>query len=113
MKSLLALLVLITSAVATAQSGREEIEIVFDRNKGKLYAEYVQALRQHPGLAGKVELDIDIARTGAVTDCRVRSRTLPDADLPKRLCERIREIKFPPRAEPTTVPKTIDFFPAA
>ncbi len=113
MKALLALLISITSIAATAQGGREEIEIIFDRHKGKLYAEYVQALRQHPGLAGKVEVDIDIARTGAVTACRVRSRTMPNADLPKKLCDRIREFKFTPRAEPITVPKTLDFFPKA
>jgi hypothetical protein len=113
MKSLLALLLLITTGAATAQSGREDIEITFDRHKGKLYAEYVKALRQHPGLSGKVELDFDISRTGAVTACRVRSRTLPNADLPKKLCDRIMEFKFAPRAEPITVPKTLDFFPAA
>ena len=113
MKILLALLLTITGGLATAADSREDIEIVFDRNKGALYAEYSRALRNNPGLKGRVDVEIDIAKTGDVTACRVKSSTMGNTDLPKKLCDRISLIKFKPRASPTTITKPLDFFPAA
>ena len=86
--------------------------MVFDRNKGGLYALYARAQRDNPGLAGKVVFDIDIGKTGDVTACRVKSSTMGNTDLPKQLCDRISLIKFKPQAAPTTITKPVDFFPA-
>lgn len=113
MKVWLTLLVTILGTVASAADSREDIELVFDRHKGGLYAEYSKALKSHPKLAGKIVFDIDIARSGAVTGCRVKSSTLGNQDLERRLCDRIGLMKFKPRTEAITVPKIVSFFPAA
>ena len=113
MKMLLALALSIMAGLATASGSREDIEIAFDRNKGQLYAEYGRALREHPGLHGKIVLRVDIARTGAVTGCRVQSSEMGDSDLPQKLCARILTWKFEPRSSPITITKPIDFFPGA
>ncbi|MES1263051.1 MAG: hypothetical protein ABUL69_01765, partial [Peristeroidobacter soli] len=43
-----------TGTSGKASRAREEVEIVFDRNKGALYALYGRALREKPELAGKL-----------------------------------------------------------
>jgi periplasmic protein TonB len=93
---------------------REEVEIIFDRNKGALYALYGRALRDQPELAGKLVLEFTIAPTGEITMCRVVSSELNDAELEKKIVARVRLIRFKPAdVEPLTVSKPIDFFPAA
>lgn len=112
MKVLMTLLMIIFGGVAAAADSRESIEIAFDRNKGKLYAEYTRAWRENPRIEGKIVFQIDIGKTGDVTGCRVQSSELGDAGLERRLCERISAIKFGPRAAPITITKPVDFFPA-
>ena len=93
---------------------REEVEIVFDRNKGALYALYGRALRDQPELAGKLVLEFTIAPSGEITMCRVVSSELNDPELEKKIVARVRLIRFKPaEVEPLTVSKPIDFFPAA
>ena len=93
---------------------REEVEIVFDRNKGALYALYGRALRDQPELAGKLVLEFTIAPSGEITMCRVVSSELNDPELEKKIVARVRLIRFKPAdVEPLTVSKPIDFFPAA
>jgi len=96
-----------------SSTARNEIEQVFDRNKGALYALYGRALRDDPKLQGKlvVELDIDVA--GKVTACRVKSSELNNPELERKMCARISLFQFGPRDAPVTVAKPIDFFPAA
>jgi len=93
---------------------REEVEIVFDRNKGALYALYGRALRDQPELQGKLVLEFTIAPSGEITMCRVVSSELKDPELEKKIVARVRLIRFKPAdVEPLTVSKPIDFFPAA
>ncbi len=93
---------------------REEVEIVFDRNKGALYALYGRALRDQPELQGKLVLEFTIAPSGEITMCRVVSSELNDPELEKKIVARVRLIRFKPAdVEPLTVSKPIDFFPAA
>jgi periplasmic protein TonB len=93
---------------------REEVEIVFDRNKGALYALYGRALRDQPELQGKLVLEFTIAPTGEITMCRVVSSELNDPELEKKIVARVRLIRFKAAdVEPLTVSKPIDFFPAA
>jgi protein TonB len=93
---------------------REEVEIVFDRNKGALYALYGRALRDAPELQGKLVLEFTISPSGEITMCRVVSSELNNPELEKKIVARVRLIKFPPgEVEPLTVSKPIDFFPAA
>jgi TonB family protein len=93
---------------------REEVEIVFDRNKGALYALYGRALRDQPELQGKLVLEFTIAPSGEITACRVVSSELNDPELEKKIVARVRLIRFKAAdVEPLTVSKPIDFFPAA
>jgi TonB family protein len=93
---------------------REEVEIVFDRNKGALYALYGRALREKPELAGKLVLEFTIAPSGEITNVRVVSSELNDPELEKKIVARVRQIRFKAAdVEPLTVSKPIDFFPAA
>ena len=92
---------------------REEIEMVFDRNKSAIYAIYNRALRDTPDLQGKVVLQLTIAPWGEVTDCRLLSSELKDTELERKLIARIRLFKFEEKdVEALTATKTIDFFPA-
>ena len=103
-----------TGTSGKASRAREEVEIVFDRNKGALYALYGRALRDQPELAGKLVLEFTIAPTGEITMCRVVSSELNDPELEKKIVARVRLIRFKPGdVEPLTVSKPIDFFPAA
>lgn len=103
-----------TGSSGKASRAREEVEIVFDRNKGALYALYGRALRDQPELAGKLVLEFTIAPTGEITMCRVVSSELNDVELEKKIVARVRLIRFKAGdVEPLTVSKPIDFFPAA
>jgi TonB family protein len=103
-----------TGSSGKASRAREEVEIVFDRNKGALYALYGRALRDQPELQGKLVLEFTIAPSGEITMCRVVSSELKDPELEKKIVARVRLIRFKPAdVEPLTVSKPIDFFPAA
>jgi TonB family protein len=103
-----------TGSSGKPSRAREEVEIVFDRNKGALYALYGRALRDQPELAGKVVLEFTIMPSGEVQNVKVVSSELKDEELLKKIVARVRLIHFAPAdVEPLTVSKPIDFFPAA
>jgi len=92
---------------------REEVELVFDRNKSAIYALYSRALRDNPSLQGKVVLEVTISPSGDVTACRVVSSELNDPELERKLVARVKMFKFPARDVATmTTTKPIEFFPA-
>ncbi len=92
---------------------REEIELVFDRNKGRIYSLYARALRDNAELQGKLVLEFTIAPTGEVTMCRVVSSELKDPDLERKIIALVRLFRFDPKDVDTiTTTKPIDFFPA-
>jgi TonB family protein len=92
---------------------REEIERVFDRNKGAIYALYNRALRRDPTLQGKLVLRLTIAPDGRVTHCEVVSSELGDRELERKLVARVLLFKFDPKdVDTVTTTKPIDFFPA-
>jgi TonB family protein len=92
---------------------REEVELVFDRNKSAIYAIYSRALRDNPALQGKVVLEVTIAPSGEVTDCRIVSSELGDPELERKLVARVRMFRFEARdVAPMTTTKPIEFFPA-
>ena len=96
-----------------ASRTREEIELVFDRNKSAIYALYSRALRDNPALQGKVVLEVTIAPSGEVTACRVVSSELGDAELERKLVARVKMFRFESKdVAPMTTTKPIDFFPA-
>jgi hypothetical protein len=58
-----------TGTSGRAARSREEIELVFDKNKGAIFALYNRALRRDPSLEGKLVLRLTIAPNGTVTMC--------------------------------------------
>lgn len=96
-----------------ASRSREEIEMVFDRNKSAIYSLYSRALREQPALQGKVVVQLTIAPSGEVTDCRIISTELQDSELERKLIARIRMFRFEDKdVEAMTTTKPIEFFPA-
>ena len=93
---------------------REEIERVFDANKGRIYTLYNRALRENPALQGKVVLRLTIAADGRVTFCEIVSSELNDPELERGLVQRVLQFQFEARddVEAITTTKPIDFFPA-
>jgi periplasmic protein TonB len=92
-------------------SDREAVEITFDRNKGQIYALYLRALRDQPGLQGKIDLEISTNGAGDTSSCRVIRSELNAPNLEKQICERVMGFRFGPLA-PRKFSKPIDFFPA-
>ncbi len=89
-----------------------EIQLVFDRYKGKLYTLYNRALRRDATLRGKVVLDLTIAPSGKVSSCKVISSELHNPKLERRLVTRIRMFDFgAQQVAVTRVTYPIDFFP--
>jgi TonB family protein len=102
-----------TGTSGRASRSREEIELVFDKNKGAIFALYNRALRKDPTLEGKVVLRLTIAPNGQITLCEIISSELDDPDLERKLVARIKLFRFEAKdVEPITTTKPIDFFPA-
>ena len=102
-----------TGTSGKASRSREEIELVFDRNKGAIFALYNRALRNDPTLEGKLVLRLTIAPNGQVTFCEIVSSELGDPELERKLVLRVKQFRFEARdVEPITTTKPIDFFPA-
>ena len=102
-----------TGTSGKAARSREEIELVFDRNKGAIYGLYNRALRDRAELQGKLVLEFTIAPTGEITMCRVVSSELNDPDLEGKIVARVRLFHFDPKdVESITTTKPIDFFPS-
>ncbi|HET9329369.1 MAG TPA: AgmX/PglI C-terminal domain-containing protein [Steroidobacteraceae bacterium] len=96
-----------------AARSREEIELIFDRNKGRIYSLYARALRNNAELQGKLVLEFTIAPSGEVTMCRVVSSELKDPDLEQKIVAMVRLFHFDPKdVDSVTTTKPIDFFPA-
>jgi hypothetical protein len=61
MKAFFALFLIAASVfAAAADSDDPDVNAVFDRNKGSVYAVYSRALRDNPKLSGKIVFNIDI-----------------------------------------------------
>jgi TonB family protein len=96
-----------------ASRGSEEIALVFSKNKGAIDAMYARALRDNPGLQGKVVIEITIAPSGEITAARIVSSDLKDPEFESKLLARIRLFRFDAKnVAPLTATKPIDFFPA-
>jgi TonB family protein len=95
-----------------AARSQEEIELVFDRNKGAIYALYTRAMRERADLQGKMVLQLTISPAGEVTDCIMLSSELNDPDLEHKIIARVKLFRFEAKdVEVITARKTIEFFP--
>ena len=102
-----------TGSSGRASRSREEIELVFDKNKGAIFALYNRALRMDPTLEGKLVLRLTIDPSGQVSACEVISSELGDPELERKLVQRVLLFHFDARdVESITTTKPIDFFPA-
>jgi periplasmic protein TonB len=91
----------------------EDVRLVFERNKGAIYAIYNRALREDPSLQGKVVFALTIAPSGAVTDCRVVSSELKLQELEAKLLARIRGFDFGAKdVNQMAVNFPVDFLPS-
>jgi periplasmic protein TonB len=101
------------SGTGKASRSIEEIRLVFERNKGAIYAIYNRALREDPSLQGKVVLALTISPTGQVADLRVVSTELKDNELERKLLARIRQFDFGAKDVATlTINWPVDFLPS-
>ncbi len=100
-------------AERNASRSQEDIQIVFDKHKGAIFNIYNRALRQNPGLEGKVVFQLTIAPSGQVTAISVISSELGDQALESKLLARIKMINFGAKpVDSVTLTYPIDFLPA-
>lgn len=91
----------------------EDISVVFDQNKSKLYSIYNRERRKNPGLKGKIILAITIAPSGKVTKVKLVSSELNNKKLESRLMSRIKLFNFGAKpVDQVTVTYPIEFLPS-
>lgn len=101
------------SGSGKASRSIEEIKLVFERNKGAIYALYNRALRDDPSLQGKVVVELKIAPSGEVVDVRVLSSELKASELERKLLARIRQFDFGNKdVDVMVVSWPVDFLPS-
>jgi len=101
------------SGSGKASRSIEEIKLVFERNKGAIYAIYNRALREDPSLQGKVVLELKISPAGVVTDLRIVSSELKAHELESKLLARIRQFDFGAKdVDVMVVSWPVDFLPS-
>ena len=101
------------SGSGKASRSIEEIKLVFERNKGAIYALYNRALREDPALQGKVVVELKISPGGEVVGCRVVSTELKTPELEQKLLARIRQFDFGAKdVDVIVVSWPVDFLPS-
>lgn len=96
-----------------ASRSLEDIKLVFERNKGAIYAIYNRALRDDPSLQGKVVVKLTIAPAGHVVDVKVESSELHASELEQKLLARIRSFDFGAKdVDQMVVTWPVDFLPS-
>jgi TonB family protein len=101
------------SAAASGKRSADEIERVFQKNKGGIFNIYNRALRKNPSLVGKVVVQLTIAPNGEVTRVDILSSELGDKALERKLALKIKRFKFSPAdVAEITVTYPIDFLPS-
>ncbi len=96
-----------------AKRSEDEIERVFQKNKGGIFNIYNRALRKNPSLAGQVVVELTIAPGGQVTVVKILSSELGDEALERKLMLKIKKFKFSNSSvAEITVTYPIDFLPS-
>lgn len=97
----------------SASRSQEEIERVFQKNKGAIFNIYNRELRKDPSLQGKVVFDLTISPEGNVTKCVIKSSELNNKKLEARLLAKIKQFKFANKKVPViTATYPIVFLPS-
>lgn len=90
----------------------DEIQLVFDRNKGALYTIYLRELRVNPSAHGKVVVRLTIAPSGAVKACSVVSSDFASPEFEQKIVARVKLMDFGPKdVGDFTIDYPIVFFP--
>ncbi len=98
---------------SVAKRSADEIERVFQQNKGGIFNLYNRALRKIPSLAGQVVIELTISPGGQVTAVKVLSSELGDETLERKLVVKIKKFKFSKaNVAEITVTYPIDFLPS-
>jgi hypothetical protein len=101
-----------TVAIALPSRSREEIEKVFEQNRGVINALYNKALRRNPSLRGMLVLKMSIEPSGIVSNYEIVSSEFEDDQFLRKLMDWIQLFRFDAKkVAPVTVIKSIDFFP--
>lgn len=82
------------SAGGKSRRTTEDVQLIFDRNKGSIYSLYRRALRENPALEGTLVLRLEIQPDGSVSKCEVVSSQLNDPDLERKIVVKVRQINF-------------------
>jgi TonB family protein len=102
-----------SGSTASAKRSADEIERVFQQNKGGIFNLYNRALRKNPSLVGKVVIELTISPGGQVTGVKVLSSELGDETLERKLVIKIKKFKFSKaNVAEITVTYPIDFLPS-
>ena len=96
-----------------AKRTADEIERVFQKNKGSIFNLYNRALRKNPSLSGQVVVELTIAPNGQVIAVKILSSELGNEKLERKLELRIKKFKFAKaNVAEVTVTYPIDFLPS-
>lgn len=96
----------------TLRRTEEEIQLVFDRNKGALYTIYLRELRVNPDAHGKLVVRLTIAPSGAVKACTVLASEFANEEFAKKVVARVMLMDFGPKnVGDFTIDYPIVFFP--
>ncbi|HET7796209.1 MAG TPA: AgmX/PglI C-terminal domain-containing protein, partial [Rhizobacter sp.] len=91
----------------------EDVRLVFERNKGSIYAIYNRALRDDPTLQGKVVFKLTISPNGEVTDLKIEASELKNPELERKLLARIKQFDFGAKQVETLIATyPVDFLPS-
>jgi len=102
-----------SKSARTATRSAEEVERVFQKNKGAIFSIYNRALRKNPSLAGKVVVELTIDPNGRVIKVTIVSSELEDKKLERKLVLKIKKFVFASANVPQiTVSYPIDFLPS-
>lgn len=91
----------------------DEIERVFQKNKGGIFNLYNRARRKNPELSGKIVVELKIAPSGQVIAVKILSSELGDKKLERKIELKIKKFKFAKaNVAEITVTYPIDFLPS-
>lgn len=102
------------SSSGSPQRSFEEVTMVFDRNKGKIYNLYNRELRKDPSISGKIVFELTIAADGSVLKVKIVSSELNSPKLERKLRLSIKRFNFGSKkgADTLVITYPLDFVPS-
>ena len=91
------------NAKGEATRSARELNVVLERNKGRIDNVYQRALRQDPTLGGKVVVRLTIAPSGEVQEVQIVSSEIQSDDFLAKLKTLLKGLNFGQRDTPTVI----------